>query len=396
MAVMLKSTVRVPSLFSTFLSRSEKSVSKNRVLGSYTFGDNNPITASFIATAFEALGHQGDRSYRFAIQQVLEWATQSSIHMPARGYPALLADEALSRVGAHLGRSVGRRAAAARKRIAAWSYVELTQQLSFFHSDHSYFDVAELPFVMLLACKGDQVFWTSPLVTDAVAALFEAQSSDGLWHTTKPFWYSAGRGYFVASSQIMSAILRILLRRQDLYCIHEKLVSRYVSWLENNIAEAKLGGSTIDGWSAEADHSRGRLELFITLENLRALRLLKRIIADLNRDDLLRRSGVSVKWEPMAWSKLSPVDLAQPEKDRIATKLLRLFIEPYKQKKKLGRCSIVLYGPPGTSKTTIAEVLADALGDRHKPWPFVTITPGDFIAGGEPMQRLMPQICFAC
>ena len=38
---------------------------------------------------------------------------------------------------------------------------------------------------------------------------------------------------------------------------------------------------------------------------------------------------------------------------------------------------MILYGPPGTSKTTIAKAIAGTLG-----WGLVTITPSDFVKHG--------------
>ena len=39
--------------------------------------------------------------------------------------------------------------------------------------------------------------------------------------------------------------------------------------------------------------------------------------------------------------------------------------------------SLLLFGPPGTSKTTIVQSLADALG-----WPIISLSPGSFIGKG--------------
>ena len=41
------------------------------------------------------------------------------------------------------------------------------------------------------------------------------------------------------------------------------------------------------------------------------------------------------------------------------------------------RTSALLFGPPGTSKTSLAEAIAQRLG-----WPFVELSPSDFLRGG--------------
>ncbi len=83
-----------------------------------------------------------------------------------------------------------------------------------------------------------------------------------------------------------------------------------------------------------------------------------------------------------------PPDLSMPADVQLKTQLTRFFITPWRDDKSLDRCSIVLYGPPGTSKTTVAGALADAIGGERKPWPLITIGPGDFIAGGEQMAEI--------
>jgi hypothetical protein len=50
-----------------------------------------------------------------------------------------------------------------------------------------------------------------------------------------------------------------------------------------------------------------------------------------------------------------------------------------------GRRSALLFGPPGTSKTSLAEAIAQRLG-----WPFVELTPSDFVAGG--LERIYDKV----
>jgi SpoVK/Ycf46/Vps4 family AAA+-type ATPase len=126
----------------------------------------------------------------------------------------------------------------------------------------------------------------------------------------------------------------------------------------------------------------------VTLENIRVLRTIRSLIRRINRHDLLRRSGLTVNWKPLRWSDLLPTDLSAPSGKQIKNQLETLLVNPIKRGKSVDTRSAVFYGPPGTSKTSIAEALADALSERGRRWLFVTITPGDFIAGGEAMAEI--------
>src|SRR6267142_1563354 len=371
------------------LFKKADNLARRRAVPSETFGQNNPITMSFIGRAYDRLDKADHSGHKFAIRSLIEWLEDPPEELPLRGYPAVLVEEALSRSSSTLTETTAMRRTKAINSLYGWARDQVLSQIAFFHSSHSaYFDSGELAFLTLLACRLGSLYWTSPIVTSAMRIIFETQAEDGLWHSNKPFWYASGRGYFVATAQIMGAILPILRKRTDLYSIHEKKIDRYISWLTQNLAEADHNDPPLFGWAAEADHSRRRVDFYITLENMRVIRQIRKILSALNRDSLLRRSGITVKWEPMRWGKLLDTDLQKASNNRLKTRMLAMFVKPYKAKKKLERCSMVLYGPPGTSKTTIGEALADILGPAFSPWPFVTITPGDFIAGGEQMAEI--------
>src|SRR5258708_3259370 len=77
------------------------------------------------------------------------------------------------------------------------------------------------------------------------------------------------------------------------------------------------------------------------------------------------------------WIKITDSELLKPYKDRVTTKIYEQFIVPFKRTGESPRSAMVLYGPPGTSKSTLAEAIATELG-----WSMVTITPSDFVKEG--------------
>jgi SpoVK/Ycf46/Vps4 family AAA+-type ATPase len=77
------------------------------------------------------------------------------------------------------------------------------------------------------------------------------------------------------------------------------------------------------------------------------------------------------------WIKITDSELLKPYDDRVTTKIYEQFIVPFKRTGESPRSAMVLHGPPGTSKSTLAEAIASELG-----WSMVTITPSDFVKEG--------------
>ncbi len=358
-------------------------------LRSATFGENNPITCSFVIAACTKFGACPSALADFAAKKILEWVDSPPLENPRSGYPAFQAFNALESYE-KLSKARDIRITRAKKHLLEWAETEVRAQISFHHSQHSAkFDVGALAFVLLLSSRGRSTVGADPITSEATRILVECQSEDGLWHSAKPFWQISGRGCYLSSAQIMSAMIQLLEKHPLLQRSHEENVTKYVLWLANNLSEVAEGANTLQGWALESNYSRTRVDVWVTLYNIDLLRRYRTILGTLNRDDLLKLSGLNVKRKLLGWDALLPVDSRLPLENQLKEQLRKLFVEPWQRNSSQRRFAMVLYGPPGTSKTSIGEALTSFLQEPTKsPWEFVTITPGDFIAGGEQMAEI--------
>jgi SpoVK/Ycf46/Vps4 family AAA+-type ATPase len=78
-----------------------------------------------------------------------------------------------------------------------------------------------------------------------------------------------------------------------------------------------------------------------------------------------------------AWSDVVDAQINVPFKERITTRIYEDFITPFRETGRSDRSAMILHGPPGTAKTTLAEAIATEL-----KWDLITVTPSDFVKEG--------------
>ncbi len=142
----------------------------------------------------------------------------------------------------------------------------------------------------------------------------------------------------------------------------------------------------ISGWASDHPYQRQAVESWTS-----AIVLQFAIAAADLREDIRNRSVLQTfniahpddaLWPPwLRWDELREAepDHEYPIYDYLEREVIGpIEADPSRQPSGRRECaSVLLFGPPGTAKTTIVQAVADALG-----WPVVFLNPGVFIARG--------------
>lgn len=295
--------------------------------------------------------------------------------------------------------------------IANWATLEFETQLSYVVSgDDPLMDPASLAMAACLisrirktCAESDQLSEISKKLPSkvelmhAVQQVFEQQSDSGIWHKYFPLFHFPGSGAadYCFSFEFLEAILiefsefEILSKTGIL-----EGIEKAVKWCGNNRFKVREGTEVYNGWNAGGEVrnlAAGIPEAWATGAVHMFLWELDTALSGWLDQLLLSRFGVDrADVEPTSkqWDDLIDVDLQLPGgkvaslKQVVEDQLLRNTMggkprEAVREPMISGRRSALLFGPPGTSKTTLAEVIAQRIG-----WPLLVITPSSFLSLG--------------
>jgi ATPase family associated with various cellular activities (AAA) len=212
-------------------------------------------------------------------------------------------------------------------------------------------------------------------IREALAFVFMSQSEDGLWNAGRPWKYSPeGGALHMISLERSNAILEILgsevCVESGLFEEFEEKIDRTYRWLTRTRQD--LGG----GWTSEHSFEFGtRIDFWVNAHALRffilyrqgLLRYLERLV--LKQFVQVKRASLK-RWDDIIDPKLGKTPTVREAVESSLPKSGQ-FHDPR------WNYSFLLYGPPGTSKTTMAEAIASTVGT-----PLIVITSSDFIARG--------------
>jgi hypothetical protein len=297
------------------------------------------------------------------------------------------------------------------KTVAEWAATEFDRQLSYVVSDNDpLMDPAALAMAACLISRLRRTFAESELLASlakhlpsrvelmhAVEQVYGKQAESGIWHKYFPLFHFPGSGAadYCFSFEFLEAIL---IEFSDLEILaNEKIlagIQKAVKWCNTNRFVYREGKEIFCGWNAGGEvrnlaegvpegWATGAVHMFLWELDSALSRWLDQLILSRFRVD---RVGAEVSTD--RWKGLIDVDLQLPGGHGLSLKKVledeliidKTTIKPnlgFGDKTLSGRRSALLFGPPGTSKTTIAEVTAERLG-----WPLVVISPSHFLTLG--------------
>jgi hypothetical protein len=310
-------------------------------------------------------------------------------------------------------------------RCAETSFNELCRQLAFRAAgDTSFFDAIRLAYSLLTYLQSTKSLagtagrelvpgsgpspGTRPphvnqrLVVAALAAFFEEQNKSGLWDKGQPIYKSFRRqgrnvgNAFVFAVDTVGSLLESL--PAETFRPHLGALEMCLEWIESHqtvevipdYCDTETGqcyGKALRGWSSPHLSPGSGPQAWSTAQVITCVSRMKTTIQELINADVLEEfNGIALSEDgvqPAAWDRLLDSDLGRPhEKCRtIKSVLEERFIFPFEtsiNSPGLGAAySAILFGPPGTAKTTICESLAQRMG-----WDFVVIDTAAFLADG--------------
>jgi cytidylate kinase len=400
---------------------------KDMITWSFTFGFNDPFTLGWFLELINAMPHIFEelkipnprekflkearklikKSAAVPVNPIFDWRGERILsRQPEHVFPLLKIVQLL-----HIIRHFNEDPGINVEKIHRCFNDCIHRHLSYSSITDIGFDAAELMFSLegSFLCKPEA--FNEVLLNRVFEILNERQKESPYWQPTKPLVASPqGEVLMPLSVEIANSLLRIstYLEKGGL---HESYIStsidlfkRYEEWLRSRMVRGiapipfrkQNETQKFIGWQSEYIPRPGTIHLWETSQVLLFLSyyiaMLEKYIARTSLD----HANLSIKIlgtqedDPKAYwdsieQRYEPLKNFNDDSEyRIYRRIAEHYIAPrisYTKTEPVIRemnYSMLIYGPPGTAKTTIARELSKTLG-----YPLIEITPSDFIAGGE-------------
>lgn len=285
--------------------------------------------------------------------------------------------------------------------VEGWNWNHLYKESSLVASGSVDADVFEVAYSVLVASKVASLGHMTPqqrqLMRHAIGQFFDAQRPDGTWPRSRPLFVYPKLGHaYCFDYELLTAMLADIQLRSLVY---ERLgdLRRAAEALDERKypLRAQPGTDAPSGWSSGHHGSEAPAESWATASAFHYCFGLDRLVAEAIRRATFKYAGAPYH-APKAESGRSPYlpesfldsSVVRERRTRSLKKLLQdSFISPLirargslEQGKPLPSkvsVSAILYGPPGTSKTELAQLMATALG-----WPLLALDPSHLTRRG--------------
>lgn len=256
------------------------------------------------------------------------------------------------------------------------------------------------------------------LIQLSVRHVLEGMNPTGSLVYGRPFSYSKeGMGAFATSVSGLAALARVLASifegsRRSFYTnerfIHElldsnaELFERFFA-LPTTIEASKRRVGHFSGWSNDRAASFSRLESWVSMDVLLLAVHLRILAQEVAQFRVVNKHGAHAivaepEWpyqadsgEPIPVSAESAAAMQDPDEHeagqepdwahlaptRVLHREFQPFMDPNTERWEHDKATFLLFGPPGTAKSTLVKSLAQRLG-----WHFLELTPSDFIDRG--------------
>lgn len=250
------------------------------------------------------------------------------------------------------------------------------------------FDVAELLSAVAIAERSGSI--SELEVDDAIGKALRALRPDGSWTAGQPIYVEKRvLGVWPSSSDIAWLLTGAVTGMPKIRRADHALIS-FIDWLkrtENRFDRYLTSHPNDDqerthfvGWSAETPEAK-TIDIWITAGAVNALLEIRDVIEYRLWQLCERRFFVFRDLKSL--DEIDPVDLGAIHGKRIHHRLRNTVRRSSGPEYLSAEYSFVLHGPPGSSKTAIAEALGRELWREVYPRRVIRITPADFTRQGE-------------